>query len=249
MKAFKISAAAVLALAVASCGDDAASGGGNAVAAENFQVEQIAAPNGGDWSQTISATPAGGFLMGNPDAKVKLVEYGSMTCGHCATFAEEGAPKLIEKYVKSGQVSFEFRNFVRDGADMAAALIARCNGKDAFFPLTEQLFAAQRDWLEGLSKMTPEQQQQLNALPPAESTAALAQAAGLVDFARVRGIPAGKAHACVADQAQVQRLVEINQTAVREHQVSGTPAFLINDRLIQPTEWKGVEPAIQQALK
>ena len=130
MKALKLGAAAVLALAIAGCGDDAASGGGNAVAAENFQVEQIAAPNGGDWAQTVTATPAGGFLMGNPDAKVKLVEYGSMTCGHCATFSEEGAPKLIEKYVKSGQVSFEFRNFVRDGADMAAALVSELKALD-----------------------------------------------------------------------------------------------------------------------
>ncbi|HEX8580099.1 MAG TPA: thioredoxin domain-containing protein, partial [Allosphingosinicella sp.] len=85
MKAYRISAAAVLALAIAGCGDDA-TGGANSTAAANFQVEQIAAPNGGDWTQTVSATPAGGFLMGNPAAKVKLVEYGSMTCGHCAAF-------------------------------------------------------------------------------------------------------------------------------------------------------------------
>jgi protein-disulfide isomerase len=248
MKAFKVSAAALLALAIAGCGDDAGSGD-NTAAAANFQVEQVAAPNGGDWTQMVSATPAGGFLMGNPAAKVKLVEYGSMTCGHCAAFAEEGVPALVSKYVKSGQVSFEFRNFVRDGADMAAALISRCTGPNAFFPITEQLFAAQEEWLGKLQKLTPAEQQQLSALTPAQSTPALAQAAGLLDFARVRGIPAAKAQACVADQAQLQRLVEINQTAVRDHQVAGTPAFLINDRTLPVADWKGVEAALQQALK
>ncbi|HZG09629.1 MAG TPA: thioredoxin domain-containing protein [Allosphingosinicella sp.] len=248
MKAFKLSAAAALALAIAGCGGGTDSAG-NTTAQQNFKIEQVAAPNGGDWTQMVSQTPQGGFIMGNPDAKVKLVEFGSMTCGACGAFSEEGVPQLTEKYVKSGQVSFEFRNFVRDGADMAAALVARCNGPSAFFPLTDQLFAAQEDWLGNLQKMTPEQQQQLNALSPAESTASLAQAAGLVDFARLRGIPAARAQACLADQAQVQRLVEINQTAVREYQVPGTPAFVINNRLVEAANWAQLEPAIQQALR
>jgi protein-disulfide isomerase len=248
MKALKLSAAAALALAIAGCGG-ADSGGGNAAAEQNFKLDQVAAPNGGDWSQVVSQTPQGGFLMGNPDAKVKLIEFGSMSCGACGAFSEIGMPPLVDKYVKSGQVSFEFRNFVRDGADMAAALLARCSGESAFFPLTDQLFAAQEEWLGNLQKMSPEQQQQLSALPPAQSTAVLAEATGLVDFVRVRGIPASRAQACLADQGQVQRLVEMNQTAVREFQVPGTPAFVINNRLVQAGNWAQLEPALQQALR
>ena len=245
MKAMKLSAAAVLALALAGCGGDAA--GGNAAAEQNFQVEQIAAPNGGDWAQMVTQTPEGGFLMGNPQAKVKVVEYGSMTCGHCADFAETGEPQLIDKYVKSGQVSFEFRNFVRDPADMAAALIARCNGASAFFTLTDQLFAAQEEWLGKLQQMSPEQQAQLQNMTPAQAVGTYAQVAGLVDFARVRGIPAGRAQACVADAAQVQRLDEMGQQA---GQIPGTPAFLINGNLVpNSADWKTLEPAIQQALR
>jgi protein-disulfide isomerase len=248
MKPLKLSAAAALALAIAGCGG-ADSGGGNAIAEQNFKLDQVAAPNGGDWTQVVSQTPQGGFMMGNPDAKVKLIEFGSMTCGACGAFAENGMPPLIDKYVKSGQVSFEFRNFVRDGADMAAALLARCNGPAAFFPLTDQLFAAQEEWLGNLQKMSPEQQQQLSGLAPAQSTPVLAQATGLIDFVRVRGIPASHAQACVADQAQVQRLVDQNDAAVREFQVPGTPAFVINNRLVQASDWKRLEPALQQALR
>lgn len=245
MKALKLNAAAVLALALAGCGGDA--GGGNATAEQNFQVEQIAAPNGGDWTQMVTQTPEGGFLMGNPQAKVKVVEYGSMTCGHCADFAETGEPQLIDKYVKSGQVSFEFRNFVRDPADMAAALIARCNGPSAFFPLTDQLFAAQQEWVSKLQQMPPEQQAQLQNMTPAQAVGVYAQTAGLLDFARVRGIPAARAQACVSDAAQVQRLVEMGQQA---GQIPGTPAFLINGNLVpNSADWKTLEPAIQQALR
>jgi protein-disulfide isomerase len=245
MKAMKLNAAAVLALALAGCGGDAT--GGNATAEQNFQVERIAAPNGGDWSQMVAQTPQGGFMMGNPQAKVKLVEYGSMTCGVCAQFAEEGEPQLIEKYVKSGQVSFEFRNFVRDPADMAAALIARCNGPSAFFPLSDQLFASQQEWLGRVQQMSPAQQAQLQTATPAKAVGIYAEAAGLVDFARVRGIPAARAQACVADPAQVQRLVEIGQQA---GQIPGTPTFLINGNIVpESASWKTLEPAIQQALK
>ena len=80
-------------------------------------IEAIKAPNG-DWSKLVSRTPEGGYLMGNPKADVKLVEFGSMSCPHCAEFEEKGAQKLINDYVKTGRVSYEFRNFVRDPLDI-----------------------------------------------------------------------------------------------------------------------------------
>lgn len=249
MKLLTGSGLAALALMLAGCGGDENGGNAAAGAQQNAPLKQIAAPNG-DWTQVVSETPQGGFVMGNPQAPVKVVEFGSMTCGVCAAFAEEGEPALIEKYVKSGQVSFELRNFVRDGADLAAALLARCNGASAFFPLTDQLFAAQSDWLGKLQTMTPEQQQQLSALPPGQAASALGKAAGLDQFVRVRGIPAAKAEACLADQAQVQRLVAMNETAVKQYEVSGTPTFLINDKVVpESANWASLEPAIQAALR
>ncbi|TFI56509.1 hypothetical protein E2493_19870 [Sphingomonas parva] len=246
MKAFTGSAVAALALMVAGCGGNDSAGNG-AVADQNFQVEQVAAPNGGDWTQMVSETPQGGMLMGNPNARVKLVEFGSMTCSHCAAFAEEGAPNLIDKYVKSGQVSFEFRNFIRDPADLGAAILARCNGPAAFFPLTEQLFAAQEEWLGRAQSLSEAQQQQLQA--SAQPASAFAQALGLDQFVRARGVPAAKAQACLADQAQVQRLVQGTDSAGKEYQISGTPSFLINNKLAEASDWKALEPLLQAALR
>ena len=88
----------------------------NATAGATAPITPVAAPNNGDWSDDRQRRPPeGGFLMGNPNAKVKLVEFGSMTCPHCADFEEQARRKpLIDNYVKKGQVCFEFRNFVRD---------------------------------------------------------------------------------------------------------------------------------------
>jgi protein-disulfide isomerase len=120
---------------------------------------------------------------------VKVVEFGSMTCNHCADFAEEGEPQLIEKYVKSGQVSFEFRNFVRDPADIAASLLARCNGASAFFPLTDQLYAAQGEWVGKLQQMSPEQQAQLETMDPRQDRAHACAGRRLIDFVRCVAFP------------------------------------------------------------
>ncbi len=74
-------------------------------------------------------------MMGNPNAKVKLVEIGSLSCPHCKLFEQEGAPVLIDKYVKTGQVSWEFRPYIIHGPiDMAANLVARCNGAQDLLP-------------------------------------------------------------------------------------------------------------------
>src|SRR5881398_3208672 len=119
------------------------------------------APLRTDWTHVVAATPAGGFVLGNPKAKVKLVEYGSLTCPHCRAFDEEGVPTLLGKFVKSGQVSWEFRNYVRDAADLTAALIARCNGARGFFPLVRALYHDQPTWFGKAAGSPKDQLEQL----------------------------------------------------------------------------------------
>ena len=76
-----------------------------------------------DWTRTFAVTPAGGFRMGNPKAKVSLIEYGSLTCPHCRHFAQTGVKPLIQNYVRSGKVSYEYRSLVLDGTDLTATLV------------------------------------------------------------------------------------------------------------------------------
>jgi protein-disulfide isomerase len=237
-----------LALLLAGCGGDEA-GNGSATASAG-PIEAIPAPNGGDWTQVVAATPEGGFRMGNPDAPVKLVEYASMTCPHCAEFAAEGVQPLTDKYVKTGRVSFEIRNFVRDSADIAAAMLARCGGPTPYFKLTELIFGAQDQWVSKLQNMPQEEQQRLQTLPPAEAVRTMAEKAGLIDFVRVRGVPASKANQCLSDKAEIDRLVAMAQKATSDYpDFPGTPTFTINGKIApQSGTWEALEPNLRAAI-
>lgn len=242
--------AAAFALLIAGCNTQEGANSGNAAAGGAAPGQTVQAPNGGDWTEAVRATDDGGFLMGNPNAPVKLIEYASLTCPHCAEFAEQGEPQLIEKYVKTGQVSFELRNFIRDSADVAAALISRCRGAGPYFKLTEQLFAAQSDWLGRLQTISQTEQQRLAQLPTQQVPLALAESAGLIQFAKVRGIPEAQARACLTDEAAMEKLAEMANVAQTRFQLQGTPTFVINGNTVaNAADWKTLEPRLQEALR
>ncbi len=220
--------------------------------AESGPVKPVTPPKDGDWSTVVSETAAGGFLMGDPNAKVQVVEFGSMTCPHCAEFDEEAMKPLVDNYVKSGKVGFEFRNFVRDPFDVAASLVARCGGATSFFGLTRGLFSDQRNWVAKIQAGDPSAMQQIQTLPPNQQFAEIAKIAGFQDWAAMRGIPAEKTAACLANQGEVDRLVQMQNDAVSAHQITGTPSFLVNGELvpIEPgsTPWQQLEAKIKSAL-
>jgi protein-disulfide isomerase len=81
---------------------------------------------------------------GNPDAPIKVIEFGSLTCPHGAEFEEKGFPHLRDDYVAKGTVSLEFRNFVRDPDDTTMAMLTHCGAPESFFALTEQVYANQK---------------------------------------------------------------------------------------------------------
>src|SRR5690554_2780554 len=129
------------ALALTGCSGEAETENG---ATSGETVETVSAPEGQNWSTTVTQTEEGGYVMGNPDAPIKLVEYMSITCSHCATFGEEAFNSIRDDYVESGRVSFEIRNFVRDPLDLTAAMLSRCGGEGPFFALTKQALNNQR---------------------------------------------------------------------------------------------------------
>lgn len=211
----------------------------------------IQAPNG-DWTKLVSQTTEGGMLMGNPQAKVKVVEFGSMTCGACAAFATEDEPKLVDQYVKTGNVSFEFRNFVRDPLDIAMALVARCAGATPqFFALTDAMFAEQRSFFERIQAAPQDQLAALQSLPPAQQFQRTAQFAGVQEFAAQRGVPSGRSSQCLANQAEIDRLVQMNSDASSSYDIPGTPTFLVNNEVVRPqpgqNNWQALEAAIKAA--
>ncbi len=92
------------------------------------------------------AGPLGDVWLGKPDAKVTIIEYASLTCGHCATFHRDTWPALKSKYIDTGKVRFVLREFPLDPLATAGFMLARCNGNDKYYPMTDLLFAQQRNW-------------------------------------------------------------------------------------------------------
>jgi protein-disulfide isomerase len=244
MKSMLAAGTAALALFLAGCGD----GSGNSQGlVDNTPLKQIAAPAGG-WAQTIVKTPEGGFRMGNPEAPVKLVEYGSLSCPHCAEFEEQGGPALRDKYVKSGQVSWEFRTYLLFPTDPGISLLLNCQSESAFFPLAEQLYKDQANWMGRIQQLPKEQLVALQSMAPRDAAAAVVRAGGLDEFFRQRGMPSSRIDSCLADPAGLENIVGIKKRG-DEAGVNGTPSFFINGKVYEgPANWTGLEPALRDAI-
>jgi protein-disulfide isomerase len=208
-----------------------------------------AAPAAKDWTQTVVETPEGGFRMGNPDAKVKIVEFASLTCSHCRDFHKEAQTSFKPNYVKTGQVSYEFRPFMLNIYDFAATKLAMCEGPDRFFTWANELYMNAETWMEPFTKLTDADIAPLRNLAPGDQIKGLAHAGKLNEFARTKGLPGAKFDACMADQAMFDALGKRQQAAMDTYQVQGTPTFLLNGKKLDGVaNWAALEPKIKDAL-
>lgn len=237
--------AAPLALALAACGskDDTTP----AAAPSGAPVAAVTAPAGQMWSDVVSATADDGMLMGNPNAPLKLVEYGSLSCPHCAKLANEGMKTLVDKYVNSGRVSYEFRSFPIHGIiDIPATVLVRCADKAAFFPLVEQLYATQDQWIAQAEKGN-DQAQAASNLPANQRWVALADAFGLTDWFAARGVSKDQAHSCLANADAAQKVAQDGQQW-GDQGIDSTPTLFLNGKKLENVfEWPQLEATLQNA--
>ena len=247
---FLVSAMALAALA--GCSKKNAEGGNTAAADEKVNVTQANPPPGGTWADVTNSTSSGGFLMGNPNAKVKLVEIGSLSCPHCQKFEEEGAPALVANYVKSGNVSWEFRPYIIHGPiDMAANLVVRCNGVKSFFPLSMALYKDQPIWMAKLEAVPQDKIQQIQQLPTNQVFVQMASLLGLQNWAAARGVPQAKSNQCLSDQKMIDQEVQYTSDVNNGYpEFTGTPAIIINGTMLKDTaSCDKLEPQLKDALK
>lgn len=233
--------AAPLALGLAACGakkDETTA---------STALAKVAPPAGTTWSERVEKTADGGYRMGNPDAPIKLVEYGALSCSHCAKFSVDGGEKLRDEYVNSGRVSYELRYFMLNALDIPASLLATCGSTEAVFPLSEQFWAWQPNMFEHMQAASKEQLAAIDALPKDKQIPAIANIAGMTDFFASRGIARDQAQACLADTARAKELAEVTQRASDEFNVTGTPSFFINGSSVGSMEWPELEAKLQQA--
>lgn len=240
---FRLALAAPLALALAACGNEADTAAG--VSGE--PVAAVPAPEGTEWRDTVSVTPQGGFLMGNPEAPIKLVEYGSLTCPGCAAFAAEAAEELKSDYVNSGRVSFELRSMLIHGTlDLVLTRLISCGSAEAAHPLSDQVWA-NLDTIVGQAQANGAALDAALQLPENQRFVAFAEAAGLFDFFASRGLSEDQARQCLADFGAMEQLAEQLSATAQADNVTSTPTFFLNGQRVEESGWAGVEGALQRA--
>lgn len=196
-----------------------------------------------DWTRRVSQTAAGAYVLGNPAAPKKLVEYASYTCSHCAHFSGEASAPL-KKAVATGKVSVEFRHALRDRLDLTAALLARCAGPARFFEASEAIFAAQNDWMQKGVAYEQANGEKVSKLGLVEGPKLLAREAGLLTLVGRFGVTPQKADQCLADPAQQKTLIDQTNEAWGTRQIPGTPHFLVNDTPVNATDWTALAPRL-----
>jgi len=145
--------------------------------------------------------------LGDPKAKVHVIEYFSLTCTHCADFANETMPDVESKLITPGKVFWTFRDFPLDRVALTAAMVARELPPDRYAPFIFALFASQDRWAFA---------------PDVNSTAELQQMAALA------GMPAATFNAAIANKALENFILAEAQEAQQKYHVDSTPTFIIN---------------------
>lgn len=198
------------------------------------------------WEETAALTSEQGYLLGNPAAKVKLVEYVSLTCSHCRTFAEQSMETLTRDYITSGRVSYEIRPYPLDVIAATAAQLTYCLPPEKGLLMTFAFLGAQDQILESAEALSDEDVNAMEALAPADYRVAVAAKTRVTELGSLFGVAEPEVRACLSDQARADRL----ETAVEAAEalgVSGTPAFMLNGQLIGSHDWQTLEPLIKQA--
>jgi protein-disulfide isomerase len=200
------------------------------------------------WTAVVTPVATGSYLTGNPQARVRLVEYVSYTCPHCAHYAAESGAE-VKAMVRSGSMNVEVRNQVHDGLDLIAATLARCVGPRVFPAYHERVFADQTQWIERAGAWGEGNRDRIASWPQLAQMKAMAEGAGLTAIARAAGAPATAIDACFANDAAVKRVLAVSEATSTGAQggVQGTPAFRINGRLVQNVGWAQLQPQLRAA--
>lgn len=233
-------------LALAACGGGEPENAATPVTSTT-PVATATAPDGKKWVDVVEKTGEGWYRQGNPDAPIKLIEYGSRTCPVCGAFAMNGVEPLREKYISTGQVSLEYRDFLVHPQDLGIALLGRCVATEAFFPILDQMFANQAQFNAKAGEITDAMYAQIQTMNRQDQARTMAELLGYTDFMKQRGMPEAKIQQCLSDTNATAALSKQLEEGSAKG-VDGTPTFFINDKKVEgAVGWAQLEPALKAA--
>ena len=214
----------------------------------NRHKPAAAVPAGPQWDQTVTMT-AGGFpVLGNPAAPVKLVEFISYTCSHCAEFSKESKLPLNRGLVRQGKVSLELRPFLRSAVDETPSLLALCGPQSKYFANSTALLAAQNSWFRPPADPNYAKRWAAVETKPAEQRRMVAADLGLYKIMLAQGYTAAELDTCLNDQAKLDMLAKQTEYAGTTLKVIGTPSFMIDGKLQEIYGWPELQPRLITAV-
>jgi protein-disulfide isomerase len=156
-------------------------------------------------AQTLLKVGSSDRILGNPNAPITIIEYASMTCPHCAHFADEVLPQLKKKWIDTGKVRLVVRDFPLDGEAVHASMIARCAPPDRFYAFVDTFFADQANWVTA-----PDYQ------------------AALTRLAELGGMGKAEVEKCLTDNKLEDQILNSRLVASKDLDVNATPTFFVN---------------------
>lgn len=172
-----------------------------------------------------SASVHADIELGNPQAAVTIIEYGSITCGKCVRFHRKVIPLLKSRYIETGKVRFIYRDYPTSSAAFRGAIAAHCAGDEQYYSFLDILYHSVGDW---------SQAKDIDS--------------ALVDIAVSHGLNRETFNTCLNDPQQALSIENEREEAVFEHDVTGTPTFLINGKLVRGLQtFEEIEALIEKA--
>lgn len=179
-----------------------------------------------DIAELMQPSKLGDITLGSDSAPVTIVEYASMTCGHCADFSVHTLPQLKERYIDTGKVRYILREFPLDPLAAGAFMLARCAGKDKYYSMVETLFGQASKWV------VP------NPIP------------ALFAIAKQAGFTQQTFDECLSNQKLLDELEEVRKRGADKFKIQATPTFFVNgERLMGAQPFSEFEKVIEKHLK
>lgn len=201
-----------------------------------------------NWNLAAAITPEGGHRIGNPAAKVRLVEYVSYTCPHCADFERRADAPMRLTGVSTGKLSIEVRHIVRDPIDMAVALLTNCGAPSKFFVNHSMMMRSQDKWIAPLVNISPAQATRWQNPDFKTRMRYIATDFHFYEMFATRGYDRRTMDACLADEAKARRLAGMAEAA-ETLGINSTPSFLLDGEVLVGTHtWDTLQPQIAAKL-
>ncbi len=167
------------------------------------------------------------MVMGRDDAPVTMIEYSSLACSHCAAFHRDVLPKINENYIGPGKVRLVFRDFPLGGLALAAAMVARCGGREKYFGFIEVLYRSQAQWSRSDNPRRD-----------------------LARVARFGGISETDFEACLVNEPLMTNIRERAADAQQKFGIDSTPTFIIEgEKVLGAQSFEDFRDVIEKALE